>query len=95
MNPILKMTEWLDNEKKLGSLHPDRMVLATTSQDCIAHSRIIAIRDISDKGILFFTQRGSRKVTELHHTPHVSMTLWLPMANLCARPLYRRNNVEY
>lgn len=77
--PIKKINEWLQKEKELGSEHPDRIVLATAGEGGTPHSRIVAIREITDEGILFFTQRGSRKTHELEENPYASMTLWLPL----------------
>ncbi len=77
--PILKLNDWLEKERKLGSSNPDRAVLATAGKDNIPHSRVVAIREINEKGILFFTQRGTRKVMELQQNPYASMTLWLPL----------------
>jgi pyridoxamine 5'-phosphate oxidase len=77
--PLIKMHEWMEVEKNLGSANPDRVVLATCSPENIPHSRIVAIREITSDGILFFTQRSSRKVAELRHNPYASMTLWLAL----------------
>lgn len=79
MVPIVKITEWLNKEKELGSANPDRMVLSTATKNGASHSRIIAVREMNDKGILFFTQRDTRKVSELRDNPSVSMVLWLPL----------------
>lgn len=76
---IYKINEWLEKEKELGSPNPDRAVLSTATKDAIPHSRIVAIREIADNGILFFTQRDTRKVIELQDNPIVSMVLWLPL----------------
>ena len=77
--PYTKMQEWLDKENDLGSENPNRVVLATATSNGIPHSRIVAVREISPKGILFFTQQGTRKVAEITENPHASMTLWLAM----------------
>lgn len=77
--PITKINEWLEKEKQLGSTYPDRVVLATASANGTVHSRIVAIREISEEGILFFTQRATRKVSDLAENPSASMTLWLPL----------------
>jgi pyridoxamine 5'-phosphate oxidase len=77
--PITKIHQWLEREKKLGSQFPDRMVLATAGKNAIPHCRIVAIREITTKGILFFTQRGTRKTVEMSENPHASMTCWLPL----------------
>lgn len=76
---IEKIKEWLENEKQLGSTDPDRVVLATASAAGKVHSRVVAIREITESGILFFTQRATRKVADLIENPSASMTLWLPL----------------
>ena len=77
--PIEKIYEWLEIEKQLGSAEPDRVVLATASANGTVHSRIVAIREITEEGVLFFTQRGSRKANLLTENSSASMTLWLPL----------------
>lgn len=77
--PILKINEWLEKETQLGSPNPSNIVLSTVTSDHEPHSRIVAIREISPEGIIFFTQRYSRKFNELIENPNVSMTLWLPL----------------
>lgn len=73
------MKEWLAKEEELGSPNPSNIVLATAGKDGIPHSRIVAIREVTEAGILFFTQSVTRKVQDLAENPHGSMTLWLPM----------------
>jgi len=77
--PIEKINEWLEIEKNLGSTNPDRIVLATASAAGKVHSRIVAIREITEAGVLFFTQQATRKVADLTENPSASMTLWLPL----------------
>jgi pyridoxamine 5'-phosphate oxidase len=69
--------EWLENEEKQGSTNPNRGVLATADQSAIPHSRVVALREISEKGILFFTQQATQKVYEINENPYASMTIWL------------------
>ncbi|CUI16118.1 conserved hypothetical protein [Candidatus Protochlamydia naegleriophila] len=75
-HPLEKMKAWIESEKAMGSDNPNRVVLATSSQD-IPRSRIVAIREITGEGIVFFTQRETRKARDLSINPRVSMTLWL------------------
>ncbi len=79
LNPMNIMDDWLIQEESMGSSNPRNIVLATASKKGIPHSRIVAIREISERGILFFTQRSTRKVIEINENPHASMTLWLPL----------------
>lgn len=77
--PMIKIKEWLNKEKELGSPNPDRVVLSTATKEAIPHSRIVAIREINENGVLFFTQLGTRKVSELSENPATSLVLWLPL----------------
>lgn len=77
-SPLSKIEEWLAEESTLGSPDPNRIILAT-SQDNIPQSRVVAIREIAEQSIIFFTQRETKKVIALAENPRVSMTLWLPL----------------
>ena len=77
--PIEKMLLWIAEEKELGSEEADSVVLATASGSGEVHSRVVAIREITPSGILFFTQKRSRKAKDLNDNPSASMTLWLPL----------------
>lgn len=100
-DPIITINEWLTKEKELGSSDPNRMVLATAGKDNVPHSRIVAVREINERGVLFFTQRGNGKVIQILENPQVSMTLWLPLqqrqVNLEGQnlPLSEKENQAY
>ena len=55
---IDEINQWLDKEKKLGSPNPNNIVLATAGKEGIPHSLFVAICEMNEQGILFFTQRG-------------------------------------
>ncbi|WP_115707759.1 pyridoxamine 5'-phosphate oxidase family protein [Legionella sainthelensi] len=68
------MKFWLETESlpfKMG-------VLATVDENGLPKSRTVAIREINDQGLLFFTQMGSAKVAHISVNPHVSFTFMLP-----------------
>lgn len=77
--PIEQMQTWIQEEKNLGSVEADSVVLATASATGEVHSRIVAIREMTNSGILFFTQKHSRKAKDLRENLSASMTLWLPL----------------
>ena len=43
------------------------------------HSRVIAIREITDDELIFFTQQGTRKVKELDENPLISLNFWFEL----------------
>jgi pyridoxamine 5'-phosphate oxidase len=70
---------WIKEEKELGSTEAGNVILATASSRGEVHSRVVAIKELSEKGILFFTQQRSRKAKDLSENPSASMTFWLPL----------------
>lgn len=101
MHPTHTINTWLEKEIALGSASPNRIILATASKDAIPSARVVAIREINESGILFFTQRGTRKVRELNVNEHVSAVLWLPLQQRqvtiegIAKPISNEENLQY
>lgn len=79
MNPIEHLNQWLQDERVAGAPNPQQAVLSTATKEAIPHSRVVAIREVNDQGLLFFTQRGTRKVEEMATNPRVSMTFWFEL----------------
>jgi len=68
------MKVWVEEESlpfKMG-------VLATVDENGHPISRTVAIREINEHGLLFFTQLGSAKVAHVSVNPYVSFTFMLP-----------------
>ncbi|CAM2993839.1 pyridoxamine 5'-phosphate oxidase [Legionella steigerwaltii] len=78
-NPIIELGIWLESERKAGAPNPNHAVLSSTASDGAAHGRVVAVREISEEGILFFTQKATRKVGELKSNPCVSLVFWLEL----------------
>ncbi|PWY56359.1 pyridoxamine 5'-phosphate oxidase [Legionella qingyii] len=78
-NPIIELNLWLARERETGAPNPSHAVLSSISLDGVPHSRVVAVREISDEGILFFTQKRTRKVNELKNNPRVSLVFWLEL----------------
>lgn len=77
--PILLLKNWLDKESELGAPNSQQAVLCTATQHAIPHGRVVAIREISTEGLLFFTQKNTRKIEELTHHHKASMVFWLEL----------------
>ena len=76
-------------------------VLATVDERGFPVSRTIAIREINESGLLFFTQMGSAKVAHISANPYVSFTFMLPSTQRQitvfgrANPLSESENIKY
>lgn len=68
------MNAWLEVE----ALPFNMGVLSTVDDNGLPKSRTVAIREINEHGLLFFTQLGSAKVEQLLVNPYVSFTFLLP-----------------
>ncbi|HBI22007.1 MAG TPA: pyridoxamine 5'-phosphate oxidase [Legionella sp.] len=79
MDPIEHLSQWLQNERAAGAPNPQQAVLSTATMDAVPHSRVVAIREIDAQGLLFFTQKDTRKVAEMSINPAVSMTFWFEL----------------
>jgi len=63
-------------ERQKGVPNPQQAVLSTATINAIPHARVVSIREISDFGLIFFTQKETRKVSELHENPFATLTFW-------------------
>lgn len=77
--PIELLNSWLTDESQAGAPNPRQAVLATCAKNAIPHARVVAIREIDERGLLFFTQQGTRKVNELIENPSATMTFWFEL----------------
>jgi len=79
MAPIELLNTWITEEQRAGAPNPLQAVLATCGKDAIPHARVVAIREIDERGLLFFTQKGTRKFNELISNPLATITFWFEL----------------
>jgi pyridoxamine 5'-phosphate oxidase len=78
--PLAILNNWIEEEKQAGAINPQQAILSTATVNAIPHARVVAIREISsDQGLLFFTQKETKKVTELTQNPLAAMTFWFEL----------------
>lgn len=77
--PLQLLEQWIKEEKDNGAPNPQQAILSTATKEGIPHSRVVAIREMTPQGFLFFTQKGTRKVTEIADNPRVSLTFWFEL----------------
>src|SRR6185312_3798159 len=77
--PIELLNTWITEEQHAGAPNPCQAVLATCAKDAIPHARVVAIRKIDEQGLLFFTQKGTRKFHELISNPLATITFWFEL----------------
>lgn len=99
--PIELLSNWLNDEKQAGAPNPRQAILATCTKSALPHARVVAIREMDERGLLFFTQQGTRKVNELIGNPYATLTFWLELFQRqvilegLATPLTEAENLNY
>jgi len=76
-NPIKQFTIWFKKAKKENIIEPNAMILSTISKNNLLNSRTVLLKNITDKGFVFFTNYESRKANDIMHNNNVSVVfLW-------------------
>lgn len=76
MTPIQRLANWVNEEKSLGAQNAQHAVLSTQGLDGQPHSRIVALREMTEDWLLLFTQKRTRKVEDIKHNTKVALTFW-------------------
>lgn len=73
-DPIAQLHAWLD-EARESVPQADAMTLATADASGQPSARIVLLRGVDQRGLTFFTNRDSRKGTELRDNPRAAAVL--------------------
>jgi pyridoxamine 5'-phosphate oxidase len=72
-DPIARFTHWLDDARRLRIPNYEAMALATAASGGKTSVRFVLLKQIDDRGFVFFTDARSRKGRELRANPHASL----------------------
>ena len=76
-DPIDQFKKWLQNAIDAGIIEPTAMTLATVNESGQPSLRNVLLKDISDKGFVFYTNYESRKGSEINFNNRVCVNfLW-------------------
>ena len=73
-DPIAVAQAWLDEAQNVVG-EPQTMTLATATPDGKPSARVVLLRGLDDRGLVFFTNRESRKGQELRRNPRAAVVL--------------------
>ena len=73
-DPIVQFQHWFEDALASGIVEPNAMVLATADKQGRPSSRIVLLKQVDERGFVFFTNYGSRKGRELAANPHAALT---------------------
>ncbi|MEH0876177.1 pyridoxamine 5'-phosphate oxidase [Pectobacterium cacticida] len=72
-NPLDLFTRWLKQACDAKLADPTAMSVATVDEDGQPYQRIVLLKHYDEKGMVFYTNMGSRKARHLDHNPRVSL----------------------
>jgi pyridoxamine 5'-phosphate oxidase len=73
-DPIVQLESWL-TEARSACPQPDAMTLATANEHARPSARQVLLRGLDSRGLVFFTNRRSRKAEELARNPYAALVL--------------------
>src|SRR3954447_4791467 len=72
-DPVEMFRRWLDDTVDAGLHEPNAMVVSTVSAEGRPSSRTVLLKDLDDRGFVFYTNYDSRKGHELDANPAVAL----------------------
>jgi pyridoxamine 5'-phosphate oxidase len=78
--PLVQLRRWFDEAVATGVVQPEAMALATATRDGQPSVRMVLLRGLDERGLVFFTNYDSRKGCELTENPRAALVLfWEPL----------------
>jgi pyridoxamine 5'-phosphate oxidase len=75
-DPVVLFRRWYEDAERAGIHLPNAMALATAAADGRPSIRHVLLREIDDRGFVFYTNHGSRKGTELAENPRAAFSIY-------------------
>lgn len=77
-DPLTQFRTWFEEALRAQVLEPNAMCLATATPDAYPSARIVLMKGVDERGLVFFTDYRSRKGQELADNPHASVCFFWP-----------------
>lgn len=76
--PLEQFSRWFDEAVAAQVVEPNAMTLATSDTQGRPSARIVLLKGIDDRGLVFFTNYQSRKGSDLAVQPYASLLFFWP-----------------
>ncbi|MDH3196926.1 MAG: pyridoxamine 5'-phosphate oxidase [Candidatus Krumholzibacteria bacterium] len=73
---VERIRDAVDRAERAGLVLPNAMTLATVRADGQPSARLVLLKSIDEDGLVFYTNLGSRKATDLAHEPRAALCFW-------------------
>jgi pyridoxamine 5'-phosphate oxidase len=79
-DPFAQFASWLEDAARAGIAEPGAMTLASADERGHPSARIVLLRGVDARGMVFFTNYQSRKGREFAANPHAALLwYWAPL----------------
>jgi pyridoxamine 5'-phosphate oxidase len=75
-SPFQQFQTWFTQALEAQVIEPNAMTLATVTPDGKPAARIVLLKDMDERGFVFYTNFQSRKGQELTQTPVAALVFW-------------------
>jgi pyridoxamine 5'-phosphate oxidase len=75
-DPLESFAGWIDDARGAGLPDAGAMCLATVGEDGAPSARLVSLKRLDERGLVFTTALWSRKVAELRANPRVAVTFY-------------------
>ncbi len=77
-DPVDQLRLWLDQARAVEPLDFTAMTLATADREGRPSARVVLLKGLDERGLVFFTNYESRKGAELLANPHAALVFYWP-----------------
>lgn len=75
-DPLSQFNLWFEQALFAGLTEPNAMTLATADREGSVSARIVLLKEIDDKGFVFYTNYNSQKARQLEENPRASLVFF-------------------
>ena len=75
-DPLEQLARWLHDAKEAGTLEPNAMCVATAARDGQPSARIVLLRGLDERGLIFYSSFASRKGRQIDENARVAVTFY-------------------
>jgi pyridoxamine 5'-phosphate oxidase len=75
-DPLQQLLRWLGEAADAQVAEPSAMTLATATRDGRPSARIVLLKGVDERGLVFFTDSRSQKGEELARNPLAALVFW-------------------
>jgi pyridoxamine 5'-phosphate oxidase len=78
-DPIVTFSQLFEEARQAGTAEPDAMVLSTADEGGRPSSRYVLLKEVDQRGFVFYTNLESRKARALAANPYAALCFYWPL----------------